>query len=146
MTLFWPNNIFSPLLVDCIPLLWVFVYVCMYMFVMYVQEHWGSMMNLLVQCSTGKFRGKSQTLGERKRVLDFKRGNHFLNFYSSFRYGYQFFFFWIGNTRTIITYQKKIRELLLMRKKKDKYKLFMMMNSKKQIKQTTKQKRGRSER
>ena len=146
MTLFWPNNIFSPLLVDCIPLLWVFVYVCMCMFVMYVQEHWGSMMNLLVQCSTGKFRGKSQTLGERKRVLDFKRGNHFLNFYSSFRYGYQFFFFWIGNTRTIITYQKKIRELLLMRKKKDKYKLFMMMNSKKQIKQTTKQKRGRSER
>ena len=86
---------------------------------MYVQEHWGSMMNLLVQCSTGKFRGKSQTLGERKRVLDFKRGNHFLNFYSSFRYGYQFFFFLIGNTRTIITYQKKkIRELLLMRKKK----------------------------
>ena len=65
----------------------------MCMFVMYVQEHWGSMMNLLVQCSTGKFRGKSQTLGERKRVLDFKRGNHFLNFYSSFRYGYQFFFF-----------------------------------------------------
>ena len=107
------------------------------MFVMYVQEHWGSMMNLLVQCSTGKFRGKSQTLGERKRVLDFKRGNHFLNFYSSFRYGYQFFFFFflIGNTRTIITYQKKnTRTIINEKKKRDKYKLFMMMNSKKQIK------------
>ena len=88
------------------------------MFVMYVQEHWGSMMNLLVQCSTGKFRGKSQTLGERKRVLDFKRGNHFLNFYSSFRYGYQFFFFWIGNTRTIITYQKKKNTRTIINEKK----------------------------
>ena len=89
------------------------------MFVMYVQEHWGSMMNLLVQCSTGKFRGKSQTLGERKRVLDFKRGNHFLNFYSSFRYGYQFFFFFlIGNTRTIITYQKKKNTRTIINEKK----------------------------
>ena len=31
-------------------------------------------------------------------------------------------------------------------KKNEKYKLFMMMNNKKQIKQTTKQKRGRSKR
>ena len=33
---------------------------------MYVQERWGLMMNLLVRCSTGKFRGKGQTLRERK--------------------------------------------------------------------------------
>ena len=58
---------------------------------MYVQEHWGSMMNLLVQCSTGKFRGKSQTLGERKRVLDFKRGNHFLNFIQALGMDINFF-------------------------------------------------------
>jgi hypothetical protein len=34
-------------------------------------------MNLLLQCSTGKLRGKSQTLRGRKRYLDFEGGNRF---------------------------------------------------------------------
>lgn len=45
-------------------------------------------MNLLLQCSAGKLRGKSQMLRGRKRYLDFKGGNHVLTFWSVYGYGF----------------------------------------------------------